>query len=81
MGLTGNGSPLKTAQNPQLRVQTFPKIINVAVGFEKHSKILGHLADSQTVCKFLFLNSRFTSWLLRFLKLFLSQGGNRLLLD
>jgi len=43
------GYPLSTEQNPQFLVQTLPKIINVAVGLEKHSAIFGHRADSHTV--------------------------------
>src|SRR5690606_38272162 len=47
---TGNGLPVFTAQNPQERVQMFPKIINVAVPAPQHSPILGQLPLSQMVC-------------------------------
>src|SRR6185312_10281576 len=45
------GRPLGTAQNPQRRVQMSPSSMNVAVRWFQHSPILGHCADSQTVCK------------------------------
>jgi hypothetical protein len=32
-------------QNPQLRVQTSPRIISVAVPADQHSPMFGHLAD------------------------------------
>src|SRR5690606_22018910 len=41
--------PFGTLQNPQGRVQTFPRIMNVAVRCDQHSVRLGHLALSQTV--------------------------------
>jgi hypothetical protein len=47
-----NGAPFFTAQNPQFRVQTSPKIMNVAVRLAKHMPILGQPALSQTVCNF-----------------------------
>ncbi len=43
------GFPLGTEQKPQGRVQTLPKIMNVAVRWDQHSVRLGHLALSQTV--------------------------------
>ena len=47
------GRPVLIAQNPQLRVQTSPKIIKVAVRWLQHSPMLGHWALSHTVlsCK------------------------------
>jgi hypothetical protein len=36
--------------------------MKVAVGFEKHSPILGHLADSQTVWRFRLRRIDFISW-------------------
>src|SRR5882672_9212562 len=46
----GFGLPVATAQNPQLLVQIFPRIINVAVPAPQHSPILGQLPLSQIVC-------------------------------
>src|SRR5450432_1612298 len=45
------GRPVAMWQNPQLRVQTSPRIINVAVPAAQHSPMLGHLALWQTVCR------------------------------
>ena len=45
-----SGRPVFTAQNPQLRVQTFPRIMNVAVPAVQHSPIFGQRALWQTVC-------------------------------
>ena len=51
-----NGKPLvyfdngATAQKPQLRVQTLPKIIKVAVPDPQHSPIFGQFPLSQMVC-------------------------------
>src|SRR6185437_15810591 len=47
---TGSGLPVATAQKPQLRVQTFPRIIKVAVPSPQHSPIFGQLPLSQMVC-------------------------------
>src|ERR1700733_47111 len=41
--------PLGTEQKPQGRVQTFPRIMNVAVRCDQHSVRFGHFALSQTV--------------------------------
>src|SRR5690606_8354028 len=46
---TVSGRPVFTPQNPQERVQMFPKIINVAVPSPQHSPILGQLPDVQMV--------------------------------
>jgi hypothetical protein len=48
-------------QNPQLRVQTFPKIMNVAVERDQHSPRFGQAADSQTVLSLCSVMSDFTS--------------------
>jgi hypothetical protein len=45
-----SGRPVITAQKPQLRVQTFPRIMKVAVPALQHSPILGHRALWHTVC-------------------------------
>ena len=72
---------LTTAQKPQLLVHTSPSIIKVAVGFEKHSPILGHLADSHTVWRFLFLRTAFISWsLLAGPSFFFAHGGSLFIL-
>ncbi len=42
---------MSTAQNEQPRVQTLPRIMNVAVPAFQHSPMLGHRADEQTVCR------------------------------
>src|SRR5260370_9981559 len=47
----GCGLPLGTAQKPQRRVQISPNSMKVAVLWFQHSPILGHCADSQTVCR------------------------------
>ena len=44
-----SGAPFCTAQNPQRRVQTLPRIMNVAVRRFQHSPTLGQAALSQTV--------------------------------
>ncbi|MGC4006079.1 MAG: hypothetical protein QM811_24355 [Pirellulales bacterium] len=43
--------PRGTEQNPHGRVQTFPRIMNVAVLLDQHSLRLGHFALSQTVSR------------------------------
>ena len=43
------GTPVWTLQKPQRRVQTSPRIMNVAVPRSQHSPTLGHAASSQTV--------------------------------
>jgi hypothetical protein len=43
------GLPVSTAQNWHARVQTAPINISVAVPFDQHSPILGHIDSSQTV--------------------------------
>src|ERR1700685_2413570 len=45
-----SGLPLGTAQKPHRRVQMSPKSMNVAVRWFQHSPMLGHCADSHTVC-------------------------------
>ena len=44
-----SGRPVFTPQNPQERVQIFPKIIKVAVPSPQHSPILGQLPEVQIV--------------------------------
>src|SRR5690606_25683879 len=44
------GRPVATAQKVQLRVHTFPRIINVAVPSPQHSPMFGQLPLSQMVC-------------------------------
>src|SRR3990172_10692596 len=62
IGSTASGdASLSTLQKPHDLVHISPSIMNVAVGFEKHSPIFGHLADSQTVCRFLCLRTFLTS--------------------
>src|SRR5690606_31118313 len=46
---TVSGLPVLTPQNPQERVQIFPRIINVAVPSPQHSPILGQLPEVQIV--------------------------------
>src|SRR5690606_25018197 len=46
---TSRGFPVFTPQNPQLRVQIFPRIINVAVPSPQHSPIFGQLPLWQIV--------------------------------
>ena len=43
------GRPVSMAQNPQFRVQTLPRIMNVAVPSAQHSPMFGQRASSQTV--------------------------------
>ena len=43
------GSPVFTAQKPQARVQTSPRIMKVAVPRFQHSPMLGQRASSHTV--------------------------------
>ena len=47
----GEGAPFCTAQKPQRRVQTFPRIMKVAVRRFQQSPIFGQAALSQTVCR------------------------------
>src|ERR1700760_4976322 len=47
---TGSGRPVATAQNVQLRVQTLPRIIKVAVPAPQHSPMFGQLPLWQIVC-------------------------------
>src|SRR5690554_2951737 len=44
-----SGRPVFTPQNPQDRVQIFPRIMKVAVPSPQHSPILGQLAEEQIV--------------------------------
>src|SRR5882762_7116783 len=44
------GRPVATAQNVQLRVQIFPRIMKVAVPAPQHSPMFGQLPLSQIVC-------------------------------
>src|SRR5690606_603803 len=48
-GSGGLGRPWATSQKLQRRVQTSPRIMNVAVPWPKHSWMLGQLASSHTV--------------------------------
>ncbi len=45
------GSPVLTAQKPQARVQTSPRIMKVAVPRFQQSPMFGQRASSQTVCR------------------------------
>ena len=45
LGMSVGGRPVAMWQNPQLRVQTSPRIIKVAVPAPQHSPRLGHLAE------------------------------------
>ena len=49
---TSAGRPWDTAQYEQARVQTSPRIMNVAVPWFQHSPMFGHCASSHTVCRF-----------------------------
>jgi hypothetical protein len=49
-GSTASGLPVMTEQKPQLLVQTFPKIMKVAVPSPQHSPMFGQLPLSQMVC-------------------------------
>jgi len=51
------GDPFGTEQKVQPRVQTLPRIMNVAALREKHSWMFGQRADSHTVCRCNRLNS------------------------
>src|SRR6266478_7419714 len=46
-----NGFAVETAQKPHARVQRSPAIMKVAVPWLQHSHLLGHCADSHTVCR------------------------------
>ena len=48
---SSDGRPDVTAQNLQARVQTSPRIMNVAVFRFQQSKMFGQRASSQTVCR------------------------------
>src|SRR6185503_13237834 len=75
---TASGRPVATAQNPQLRVHTLPRIMKVAVPAPQHSPILGQLPLSQMVCSLcldtMFLTFRYSSPMGSFT---LSQSGLR----
>ena len=47
---SASGSPVRTLQKAQARVQVPPMIIMVAWRLLQHSPILGQAASSQTVC-------------------------------
>ena len=51
IGSRSIGLPLLTAQNPQCRVHVSPPSMNVAVLSVQHSKMFGHFASWQTVCR------------------------------
>ena len=50
-GSSGPGSPVRTLQKAQARVQVSPSTMNVAVPPSQHSPMLGQRASSQTVCR------------------------------
>jgi hypothetical protein len=54
------GRPVATAQNEQLRVQTLPRIMKVAVPAPQHSPMFGQLPLSQMVCSLLVSTMRRT---------------------
>ncbi len=56
------GRPVLTAQKPQARVHTSPRIMTVAVRWSQHSPRLGHMASSQTVLRFSPASVRRRSW-------------------
>ena len=56
------GRPFGTAQKPQRRVHSSPRIINVAVLCPQHSPIFGQRALSQTVCRLSPRMSPLSSW-------------------
>src|SRR6185436_9153924 len=59
------GNPVCTAQKPQERVHTFPKIMNVAVPAPQHSPMFGQFPLSQIVCNLcsltIFLTFKYSS--------------------
>ena len=57
---TVSGRPVLTPQKPQDLVQTFPKIINVAVPSPQHSPMFGQLPDVQIVFN-LYLSTKLLS--------------------
>src|SRR5690606_39771729 len=54
---TVSGLPVFTPQKPQERVQTFPRIMKVAVPSPQHSPIFGQLPEVQMVWR-LYLSTR-----------------------
>src|SRR5512142_1492725 len=73
-----SGGPLGTLQNPQFRVQTFPRIMNVAVPAFQHSILFGQAALSQTVWSLLLLISPLTFAVFSpAVSRILNQGGSR----
>ncbi len=56
------GLPFGTEQKVQPRVQTLPRIMNVAAPRWKHSWMLGQRADSHTVWSFSPRRSFFSFW-------------------
>jgi len=70
------GRPLFTEQNPHERVQTSPRIMNVAVRRPQHSAMLGQSASSQIVWSRSARATRKVSWYPAPVGyLTLSQGG------
>jgi hypothetical protein len=50
---SGSGSPVRTLQKAQARVQTSPISMKVACFFDQHSPMLGQPASSHTVTRWL----------------------------
>src|SRR5205823_12242671 len=75
------GRPVVTLQKPHERVQTSPRIMNVAVPREKHSVRFGQASDSQTECSERSRRSDFTSCRERRLSFFSRiQSGRRFMI-
>ena len=55
------GRPVSMAQKPQFRVQTLPRIMNVAVPSAQHSPMFGQRASSHTVLSASARRTRFVS--------------------
>jgi hypothetical protein len=62
MSTPSSGRPVLTAQKPHDRVQTSPRIMNVAVPAFQHSPMFGQRASSQTVCSDCARISDFRRW-------------------
>ena len=70
--------PLGTEQKPQGRVQTLPRIMNVAVRCDQHSRRLGHFAEEQTVSSFSSaIRSAVSAWPPPGARFCRSHGGSR----
>ena len=61
-GLAVMAAVLGEGLRGQPRVQMLPRIMNVAVPWEKHSRMFGQLASSQTECRRLVRSAPLTRW-------------------